>query len=162
MLAPSLPLFFFLLLISQHLVDNPPAYPSPPLTSLLTELSRIYPLVFFKPLIACAMSDQEFTVVNHLCTLQLHAKYVHDYWVREVEMMCVALLKNPGGGVGETTGRRGVARLGQLVLLVELIGNVQSARRAKEAATNVCFFSQFVRTRNVLLLFLLAIGSHDV
>lgn len=48
-------------------------------------------------------------------------------------MMCVALLKNP---VGETTGR-GVARLGQLVLLVELIGNVQDARRAKEAAANV-------------------------
>jgi hypothetical protein len=86
------------------------------------------------------MSDQEFTVVNHLCTLQLHAKYVHDYWVRDVEMMCVALLKNPGGGVGGTTGQWGVARLGQLVLLVELIGNVQSARRVKEAATNVCIF----------------------
>ena len=52
-------------------------------------------------------------------------------------MMCVALLNNPGGKVGETKGQWGVARLGQLVLLVELIGNVQNARRAKEAAANV-------------------------
>ena len=53
-------------------------------------------------------------------------------------MMCVALLNNPSGRVGETTGQRSVARLGQLVLLLELIGNVQNARRVKEAAANVC------------------------
>ena len=127
-------------LISQQLVDNPPAYPFPPLTSFLTELSRIYPLVFFKPLFACATSDQEVTVVNHLCTLHVHAKYVQGYWVREVEMMCVALLNNPTGKVGETTGQWGVAPLGQLVLLVEFIGNVQNARRIKEAAANVWLF----------------------
>lgn len=56
-------------------------------------------------------------------------------------MMCVALLKDPGGEVNETTGQRGVARLGQLVLLVELIGNVQDARHAKEAAADVWLFS---------------------
>jgi hypothetical protein len=127
-----------MLLISQQLVDNPPAYPFPPLTSLLTDLSKIYPLMFFKPLFACATSDQEVTVVNSLCILHVHAKYVQGYWVREVEMMCVALLNDLGGRVGETTGQRGVARLGQLVLLVELIGNVQNARRVKEAAANVC------------------------
>jgi hypothetical protein len=52
-------------------------------------------------------------------------------------MMCVALLKNPSGNMDETTGPWGVARLGQLVLFVELIGSVQNARRAKEAAANV-------------------------
>lgn len=52
-------------------------------------------------------------------------------------MMCVALLNNHGGKVGESTGQWGVAPLGQLVLLVELIGNVQNARHAKEAAANV-------------------------
>lgn len=56
-------------------------------------------------------------------------------------MMCVALLNNPGGKVGENTGQWGVARLGQLVVLVELIGNVQNARRIKEAAANVWLFS---------------------
>ena len=80
-------------------------------------------------------------MVNHLCTLHIHAKYVQRYWVKEVEMMCVALLNNPGGKVGETRGQRGVARLGQLVLLVELIGNVQNARRIKEAAGSVWLFS---------------------
>jgi hypothetical protein len=127
----------FFTLITQQLVDNPPAYPFPPLTSLLKELSRIYPLVFFKPLFACATSDQEVAVVNHLCTLHIHGKYLQGYWVKEVEMMCVALLNNPGGKVGEITRQWSVARLGQLVLLVELIGNVQNARRIKEAAANV-------------------------
>lgn len=56
-------------------------------------------------------------------------------------MMCVALLKNPSGEVAGTTGRWNVARLGQLVLLVELIGNVQNVRRTKEAAANVWLFS---------------------
>ena len=93
--------------------------------------------MFFKPLIACATSDQEFTVVNHLCTLQVHAKYVQDYWLREIKMMCVALLKNPDGEAGLATGQWGTARLGQLVLLVELIGKVQNARRTKETAVNV-------------------------
>ena len=63
--------------------------------------------------------------------MHVHAKYVQGYWVREAEMMCVALLNNPGGKAGETTGQWGVARLGQLVLLVEPIGNVQNARRIK-------------------------------
>ena len=57
--------------------------------------------------------------------------------MREVEMMCFALFSNLGGKVGETTGRWGVARLGQLVLLVELIANVQNARRVNESAANV-------------------------
>ena len=148
---------FLFILISQQLVDNPPPHPFPSLTSLLTELSRIYPLVFFKPLFACATSDQEVAVVNHLCTLHVHAKYVQGYWVREVEMMCVALLKNPGGKVGETAGLRGVARLGQLVLLVELIGNVQNARRVKEAAANV-WLSSLVRTGYILVIF----TSHQI
>ena len=72
-------------------------------------------------------------------------------------MMCVALLKNPGGKVGETAGLRGVARLGQLVLLVELIGNVQNARRVKEAAANV-WLSSLVRTGYILVIF----TSHQI
>lgn len=52
-------------------------------------------------------------------------------------MMCVALLKNPDGEAGLATGQWGTARLGQLVLLVELIGKVQNARRTKETAVNV-------------------------
>ena len=52
-------------------------------------------------------------------------------------MMCVALLNDSSGKVDKTTGKWGVARLGQLVLLVELIGNVQNARRVKDAAANV-------------------------
>jgi hypothetical protein len=95
--------------------------------------------VFFKPLFACTASDKEVIVVNHLCTLEVHSKYVTDYWLRDVEMMCVALMGNAGASNDDPgmPGQWGVARLGQLVLLVELIGKIQGVRHEKEAGTNV-------------------------
>lgn len=74
-------------------------------------------------------------MVNHLCTLQVHSKYIADYWVRDVEMLCMALLGDSSGS--DTPSPRGVARLGQLVLLVELIGRMQMIRHGKDAAVNV-------------------------
>lgn len=78
-------------------------------------------------------------MVNHLCTLQVHSKYVADYWVRDVDMLCMALLGDASdqNGNGDTPGPRGVARLGQLVLLVELIGRMQVVRHEKDVAVNV-------------------------
>ena len=108
-------------------------------------ISTSLPTVFFKPLFACAASDQEVIVVNHLCTLQVHSKYVSDYWLRDVEMMCFALMGDAGGSseVG-MSGQWGVARLGQLVLLVELIGKIQRIRHDKEAAANVSSFYSLI------------------
>jgi hypothetical protein len=97
--------------------------------------------VFFKPLFACAASDQEVIVVNHLCTLQVHTKYISDYWSRDVEMMCFALMGDArASSEAGMPGQWGVARLGQLVLLLELIGKIQGVRHDKEAAANVSSF----------------------
>lgn len=52
--------------------------------------------------------------------------------------MCVALMGNAGASSDPgMSGQWGVARLGQLVLLVELIGKIQDVRHDKEAAANV-------------------------
>ncbi|CAA7264275.1 unnamed protein product [Cyclocybe aegerita] len=123
--------------LNDQLVQDPPPYPFPDLTMLFTSLSRLLPPIFFKPMFACAASDKEVIVVNHLCTLQVHAKYVKDYWIRDVEMMCVALLGEAGSTPsGNMEGQWGSVRLGQLVLLVELIGKVQDVRHEKEGAGN--------------------------
>ncbi|KAJ3513514.1 hypothetical protein NLJ89_g2905 [Agrocybe chaxingu] len=123
--------------LNDQLVQDPPPYPFPELTMLFSSLSRLLPPIFFKPMFACAASDKEVIVVNHLCTLQVHAKYVKDYWIRDVEMMCVALLGEAGSAPsGNMEGQWGNVRLGQLVLLVELIGKVQDVRHEKEGVGN--------------------------
>ena len=57
-------------------------------------------------------------------------------------MMCVALMGDTNASSGDPgmSGQWGVARLGQLVLLVELIGKIQGVRHDKEAAANVSSF----------------------
>ncbi|KAF9051397.1 hypothetical protein BJ165DRAFT_1524338 [Panaeolus papilionaceus] len=133
------PIFMLLFpVINDHLTNTPPPYPYPPLSSLLTALSRTYPVIFFKPLFALSASDKEVVVVNHLCTIEAHAKYVPDYWTRDVEMICTALLWDGGGASrsgsvgGGGGGIGGTARLGQLVLLCEVIAAIQRLRHLKE------------------------------
>ncbi|PPQ66012.1 hypothetical protein CVT24_011956 [Panaeolus cyanescens] len=139
------PIFTILFpLINDHLLESPPPYPYTPLNTFLTTLSRTYPVIFFKPLFALAASNKEVVVVNHLCAVQAHAKYVSDYWWRDVEMLCMALLADGnagpkpgnanGGGSGNMDGTFGNARLGQLVLLVEIVGAMQRVRHLKENA----------------------------
>ncbi|TFK38037.1 hypothetical protein BDQ12DRAFT_735948 [Crucibulum laeve] len=135
------PMFTFILpILNDQLVEDPPPYPCPQLSSLLETLSHLYPPLFYKPLFSCAASSKEFTVVNHLCTLAVHSKFVSDYWTRDAEMMSVALMSETGGEKaafktsfgGPPWGK---ARLGQSILLIELISHIQKIRHAKEEVT---------------------------
>ncbi len=84
-------------------------------------------------------------VVNHLCTIQVHAKYVSNYWTRDPEMLCIALLSDIGmTDLGSIDGKRGTARLGQLVLLVELIGKLQKLRHERDASVSIRIFFCFL------------------
>ncbi|KAF8965019.1 hypothetical protein BDZ97DRAFT_1813196 [Flammula alnicola] len=134
-------------ILNDQLVQQPPPYPSPRISEFLTSLSRALPPIFYKPLFACATSDKEVIVVNHLCTLQVHSKYVRDYWLRDADMMCLALLGSAGDSKSDgMPGQWGVVRLGQLVLLVELIGKIQLVRHEKEASANGSADNKFVES----------------
>ncbi|KAG7448488.1 uncharacterized protein BT62DRAFT_929572 [Guyanagaster necrorhizus] len=129
---------FMLPLLNDRLVDNPPPHPCLPLTALFNTLSQAYPQIFYKPLFLCAASVKEIAVVNHLCTITIMSRFLPDFWVRDAEMISVAVMSDIGGG-GDANGKGkakegawGNARLGQSVLLVELIGKVQGIRREKE------------------------------
>lgn len=121
----------------QRLVEEPPAYPYSPLTNLLDTIARLYPQVFYKLLFSCATSSKEFTVVNHLCAMVVVSKFLPDFWIRDAEMMAVALMSDIGGKKSEDPGSISwtQARLGQCVLLVELIGRLQAARHQKEVSS---------------------------
>jgi len=130
---------------SQKLVDSPPAYPCRALTNLLDTVAQSYPQIFYKPLFSCAASSKEFSVVNHLCVIVIVAKFLPDFWIRDAEMLSVALMSDVGTRKGSTSASRdkswAEARLGQSVLMLELIGFIQAVRHEKEAA-NVRFIPQ--------------------
>ena len=121
----------------QRLVEEPPPHPCLPLTDLLDTIARLYPQIFYKLLFSCAASSKEFTVVNHLCVMVIVSKFLPDFWTRDVEMMSIALMSDVGGKKSEDPGSMSwtKARLGQCVLLVELIGHLQTARHQKEESS---------------------------
>ncbi|KAJ6614617.1 hypothetical protein B0H10DRAFT_2165084 [Mycena sp. CBHHK59/15] len=112
--------------LNDRLVDDPPQYPCLPLTDFLDKVSQTYPQVFYKPLFSCAASTKDFTVLNHLCAITAVSKFVPDFWTRDAEMMSVALMSDVGWGT---------ARLGQSVLLLEVIGRIQAVRRSKDVSS---------------------------
>ncbi|KAJ3966535.1 hypothetical protein EV361DRAFT_934787 [Lentinula raphanica] len=126
--------------LNNRLVDDPPLHPCLPLTSLLDSISQSYPQVFYKPLFLCAASTREHIVVNHLCTLTALARFMPEFWIKDAEMISIALMGDMNmKNLKETPGTAkpwGTARLGQSVLIVEIISQVQSMRRARESSTN--------------------------
>lgn len=129
---------FMLPVLNDRLVDNPPPLPCLALTTLFNGLSQAYPQIFYKPLFLCAASVKEVAVVNHLCTITIISRFLPDFWIRDAEMISVAVMSDIGGS-GDANGKGkakegawGNARLGQSVLLVELIGKIQGIRRDKE------------------------------
>ncbi|KAJ8082803.1 hypothetical protein PM082_008659 [Marasmius tenuissimus] len=150
----TLVLVVMLPLLQERLINNPP--PSSPeekpnvsalavrklateLGSLMDSISRMHPKLFYKPLFTLAASSTDYAVANHLCTIVAIARWLPDFWVRDAEMIAVAVMSELGGGgrgrMQPTSSKRqyGLASLGQSVILVEVIGQIQKARRSREA-----------------------------
>ncbi|KAJ7591203.1 hypothetical protein C8J56DRAFT_858679 [Mycena floridula] len=126
---------FIVPIINDQLVDDPPPYPSSALTAFLSSTSEMYPQVFYKPLFSCAASSKEFTVVNILCTITVISKFLPDFWIRNAEMMSVAIMSYAPPRQDLKGPVWGTARLGQSVIILELVAHIQSVRKAKEAST---------------------------
>jgi hypothetical protein len=101
---------------------------------LIGSISQLYPQIFYKPLFQCAASTKEFAVINYLCIITTLASYLPDFWTRDAEMVAVALMSN--GPTSKHTSQTSLewtqVRLGQLVLFVEVIHQIQTLRRVKE------------------------------
>ncbi|KAG6850090.1 hypothetical protein H0H93_001223 [Arthromyces matolae] len=124
---------FLLPSLYDRLVEAPPPYPCAPLTNLLDIIAHLYPQVFYKPLFLCAASSKEFTVVNHLCIICIVSKFLPDFWIRDAEMVSIALMSDGGKKVPEADRKTWAKpRLGQAVVMLELIAFIQSARHEKE------------------------------
>ncbi|KAJ6487732.1 hypothetical protein C8R45DRAFT_255150 [Mycena sanguinolenta] len=124
--------------LSDRLVDDPPPHPCLPLTDFLNKVSQLYPQVFYKPLFLCAASNKEVTVINHLCGITAVARFLSDFWTRDAEMMSVVLMSGAKSTLPPPDAAPvwAPARLGQSVLLMEMIGRIQSIRRMKDNSSS--------------------------
>lgn len=121
----------------QRLVKDPPEYPFPRLTELLDTISHTYPKMFYKPLFACAAAAKDITIITQLRIIFVLARFLPQFWTRDVEMLLVALMsdsKPPSKAGQDAEGPVwGHIRMGQLVVFTELIAHVQSVSQDKES-----------------------------
>ncbi|KAG8996876.1 hypothetical protein FRB90_012614, partial [Tulasnella sp. 427] len=136
-LAYSLPFFF------ERLTDDPLA-PSTALTALLTTLSEMAPTLFYRPLFVCAASTKDTTVVTHLRVLAAISKHLPTFWTANDEMVAVALMSDPGNSYMKGKGKEisgpswGKSRVGQCVVILELIAHVQQLISDKKDPAAAC------------------------
>jgi len=84
-------------------------------------------------------SSKELTVVNQLCIITAVSKFIPDFWIRDLELITIILMSNVGGqGKGKSTSAlypvMGNARLGQSVLMLEVITWIQGLRQTTEGS----------------------------
>ncbi|KAG8953844.1 hypothetical protein FRC04_001474 [Tulasnella sp. 424] len=132
--AFSLPFFF------ERLIDDPPA-PSTALTTLLSTLAEAFPTLFYRPLFVCAASTKDTTVVTHLRVLSAVSNHLPSFWTANDEMIAVALMSDPGNSFLKGKGKEnpgpswGKPRLGQCIVILELIAHLQKLTSEKKDPT---------------------------
>ncbi|KAG1747373.1 hypothetical protein EDB19DRAFT_2023164 [Suillus lakei] len=113
--------------LQERIVADPPPLHYVELPSFLDKASRTYPQVFFKPLFACAASSKVLTIGHQLGVIVAISAFLPDFWTRDPEMILVALMNEPTVVLQSGSKRKWAqARLGQMIILVELIARVKA------------------------------------
>lgn len=121
-------------------MQDAPQQPNEALSQLLSTFSASYPQVFYKPLFMCAASSKDETVAQKLAILIWLSHFMPDFWISDAEMIAVALMSDPGGGAALVKQKTkeslspewGKARIGQMVIFLEVIGRLRSVRNEHE------------------------------
>jgi len=92
--------------------------------------------VFYKPLFKCAASSKMLTIVNQLGVIATLSVFLPDFWTRDTEMILVALMNDSAVILQPGSNKKWAqAKLGQVIILVELIARVKAVPRAKGSFT---------------------------
>lgn len=119
--------------------------------------SRAYPKLFFKPLFACAAANKDATVVRQLSVLGAITKFMPEFWMRDPDMMSVALMSDISGSKHPSdreSAMNAKPRIGQLVLAVELAERLQMVRQVKDlsvVSARYCRWVFNINDRNVVI-----------
>jgi hypothetical protein len=111
----------------------------PKILETLSLLIDIFPDDPRKPLVVFSLPllHDVCILCDILCAMVVVSKFLPDFWSRDAEMMAVALMSDIGGKkMLEDSAPLSwtKARLGQCILLIELIGRIQAARHEREAS----------------------------
>ncbi len=140
----------------QRLADDPPPS-SPELTALLTLLSDTVPTLFFRPVIACARSNQDANVVAQLRIIGGVARQLPSFWIKNDEMIAVALMTAPNTStIGHDIWAK--PRLGQCVIMLELINHIKALTRSKKDPEGV----RFILREILVMTFLLPLDRREL
>lgn len=118
------------------MIDSPES-PCPPLTNFFSVLAQHYPKIFFKPIFTCAASTKDLTIANQICVLNAVARFLPDFWVRDADMISIAIMSSPEGTKQKEAAVAlawGQMRFGQSVLLLELAEHLHCVRQSKDLA----------------------------
>lgn len=86
--------------------------------------------MFFKPLFTCAASSKALTIGRQLGVIAAISVFLPDFWTRDIEMILVALMNEPTVILQSGSKRKWAqARLGQMIIVVELIARVKAVPR---------------------------------
>ena len=122
---------------------KPAPYPLPGLTSLLQSLVRLYPQLFYKPLFGLAAASKAPTIVGQLGVVVALARHLPEFWIRDAEMVSVALMSDMGGAIGKGKAKEGQPiawgkiRVGQSLIMLELIRGIKDLIKDKKDPTSV-------------------------
>lgn len=118
-------------------------------SSFLQRLSEDYPKLFFKPVISCAAAAKDVNLVYQLRVVTTLARLVPDFWVRDADLMAIATFRD-GGAAKAVDGEFGKVRLGQCLLLLQLIADVHGRTATKKELSSVRRMEQYIaRTDNI-------------
>ncbi|KAG2154177.1 uncharacterized protein EDB93DRAFT_1269271 [Suillus bovinus] len=146
--------------LQERIVADPPPLHCPELTDVLDKVSHTYPQVFFKPVFACAASSKVLTICHQLGVIAAISVFLPDFWTRHTEMILVALMNEPTAILQSGSKRKwSQARLGQMIILVELIARVKAVPRISKDFSHsdasviapIQFFSMLEARLGVLL-----------
>jgi hypothetical protein len=127
----------------KRLVLDPPPSSLPALTSLLQSLVELYPQQFYKPLFSLAGASRDSTIVGQFGIVTALAQYLPDFWIRDSEMMSVALMSDVGSSINKGKAKEGDpvpwsrTRIGQSLIMLELIRCVKELTKTKKDPTSV-------------------------
>jgi hypothetical protein len=122
---------------------DPAPHPLSELTSLLRSLVQLYPQLFYKPLFGLAGASKDSTIVGQLGVVTSLARHMPEFWIRDPEMVSVALMSDIGGAIGKGKTKEGQpipwgkTRLGQSLIILELVHCVKALTKDKKDPSSV-------------------------
>lgn len=109
------------------------------LSDMLQSVREHFPQQFHRPLFLCAAAAKDSTIIAQLKVLGQLVEHLPDFWFSNAEMVAVAMMSGATSSRGKAIVAKesawGSAKLGQCVIIAELLSSVRKLNTDRVAAT---------------------------